>query len=81
MTHKPFAALGHLGRYQIALIIREFSEPCVSVILRDLSISQSALSRHLSKMRRADVVSSRRDGVFMYYKLTKLGEKLLKVVE
>jgi len=45
-------------------------ELSVSDLLEEIELSQSALSQHLAKLRKAGLVGSRQDGLVVYYSIT-----------
>jgi ArsR family transcriptional regulator, arsenate/arsenite/antimonite-responsive transcriptional repressor len=45
-------------------------EVCVCFFVEILKTSQPKISRHLAYLRRAGIVSSRRDGKWMHYRIT-----------
>ncbi len=45
----------------------------------NLNLSQSALSQHLAKLRNAEIVSTEREGKFIYYQIS--DTKILKIFE
>lgn len=51
------------------MLIQQEGELCVCEIMHALAESQPKISRHLAYMRRAGVVSSRRDGTWMHYRI------------
>jgi len=51
------------------LLVR--GELCVCDIEKTLKIRQSKVSRHLSYLKNAELVTDRRDGLWKYYSLTK----------
>lgn len=57
----------------IALLCR--GELCVCDLMAILELPQSTVSRHLATLRHAGLVEDRRQGVWMYYRLT--GKDLL----
>ena len=46
------------------------SERCVGDLEKDLNISQSALSQHLSKMRDKGIVQSEKQGQHVFYSIS-----------
>jgi len=58
------------ARMQILLIIGE-SETCVCHIEAIIGMRQATISQHLMGLRKAGLVSTRRDGRHIYYRLTK----------
>ncbi len=45
-----------------------------------LKVPQSKISRHLSYLRRAKLVETRKEGLWMYYRLAKQNTKIFKAV-
>lgn len=75
----------HLGTQEIAEFFKCLSEPvrlrilhlllvrgelCVCDLVRGLDLSQSVVSRHLAYMRKNGLLSTRREGVWIYYQLS-----------
>lgn len=58
------------ARMQIVLIIGK-GETCVCHIEAIINMRQSSISQHLMGLRKAGLVSTRRDGRHIYYRLTK----------
>ena len=63
-----FKALGHPARVRILEMLSEGETP-VSELLSDTGMEASHLSQHLAVLRRAGVVSSRREANAVYYRL------------
>lgn len=63
-----FKALAHPARVR-ALELLEDRERPVSELLTEMNMEASHLSQHLSVLRRAGLVSSRRDGKAVLYRL------------
>lgn len=62
-------ALADDTRQEILALLRERGELCVSDIAEGFPISQPTISHHLSLLRRAGLVTTRRDGKQVYYDL------------
>jgi len=60
--------LGHPERLKIVEVL-EGGEATVSDIQEQLGLAQAIVSQHLAKLRGANVVAARRDGVRVYYQL------------
>ena len=60
--------LGHPDRLKIVEVL-ELGEATVSDIHEALGLSQPAVSQHLAKMRGTGIVSARRDGVNVFYRV------------
>jgi DNA-binding transcriptional ArsR family regulator len=61
-------AIGQPARLQILLAIGE-GETCVCHLEAMLNLRQAALSQHLMSLRKAGLVSDRRAGRFIHYRL------------
>src|SRR5947209_6452921 len=64
-----FKALADRTRLRLINLIGE-SEVCVCFLTEILKTSQPKISRHLAYLRRARVVTARREGKWMHYRLT-----------
>lgn len=64
-----FKALADRTRLRLISLIGD-SEVCVCFLVVILKISQPKISRHLAYMRRAGIVTARREGKWMHYRLT-----------
>ncbi len=63
-----YIALADRTRRRILNLIRQ-QEVCVCFLTEVLDISQPKISRHLAYLRKAGIVSARRDGKWMYYSI------------
>ena len=61
-------ALANEKRLQIACVLSE-KERAVGEIEKIVGLSQSALSQHLARLRRDDIVKTRREAQTIYYSL------------
>ena len=64
-----FKALADRTRLRLIGLLGD-SEVCVCFIVAILKISQPKISRHLAYMRRAGIVTARREGKWMHYRLS-----------
>ena len=64
-----FMALADKTRLRVLNLIRE-EEVCVCFFVEALEESQPKISRHLAYLRKAGLVSARRDGKWMHYQIT-----------
>lgn len=62
-------ALGNGKRLQILCKLVEAGEMNVGTLAEEVSLSQSALSQHLAKMRAENLVATRRDSQTIWYRL------------
>lgn len=64
-----FKALSDRTRLRILALLGN-NEVCVCHIHDSLGLPQPAVSRHLAYLRRAGLVSARREGVWMHYRVS-----------
>ena len=76
-----FKALADATRLRILGLLLT-GEVCVCHIHQSLKISQPKASRHLAYLRRTGLVSARRDGVWMHYRVsTSLAPEIRQVLD
>jgi ArsR family transcriptional regulator len=80
-----FKSLADETRLKILWLLKGQEELCVCDIMRVLDITQSKASRHLRYLFNVGLVTDRRAGLWMYYRLSAApgsqGYKLLQAVE
>ena len=64
-----FKALADGTRLRLISLIGD-SEVCVCFLVAILKTSQPKISRHLAYLRRAGIVSARREGIWMHYRVS-----------
>jgi len=64
-------ALSDPIRLRIILLLQAEGELCVCDLMEVLKLPQSTVSRHLSYLKRSCWVDTRRQGVWMYYTLSR----------
>ncbi|TDY01574.1 metalloregulator ArsR/SmtB family transcription factor [Thiohalophilus thiocyanatoxydans] len=64
-----FSALAHPLRLRALLLLQQEGELCVCELTHVLAVSQPMISRHLAQLRQAGLVSDRRQGLWVYYRL------------
>jgi len=64
-----FKALGEPVRLRLFSLFAHSGEICVCDLTEALELPQSTISRHLGLLRHAGLVSARRDGKWMHYRL------------
>jgi len=69
-----FAALADRTRLRILNLLRD-GEVCVCFFAGTLGTNNPKISRHLSYLKRAALVSARRDGKWMHYSLKRPDDK------
>jgi ArsR family transcriptional regulator len=65
-----FKALGDRTRLRILALLGD-NEVCVCHIHDSLGVPQPTVSRHLAYLRRSGLVTARRDGVWMHYRVSR----------
>lgn len=68
---QTFKALSDPVRLRIVLLLQAEGELCVCDLMAVLGLPQSTVSRHLAYLRRSCWVDTRREGVWMYYQLSR----------
>jgi ArsR family transcriptional regulator len=69
-------ALSDPSRVRILVALGE-RELCVCELCDSLAMTQSTLSTHLRVIREAELVSARKEGKWMYYKIAEKAEGML----
>lgn len=64
-----FKALGDPTRLRILQMLAENGEVCVCKIQEVLEMGQSAVSHHMAALRHAGLVSGRREGQWIHYRI------------
>ena len=76
-----FRALADSTRLRIINLIGD-QEVCVCFFVEILKTNQPKISRHLAYLRRAGIVSARREGIWMHYRIsTPKDENAAKVLK
>ncbi len=73
-----FKGLAHPIRIKILELLKN-GELCVCTIYEELEQSQSNISQHLSKLKKANLVKSRKDGLQVYYSLN--NDKIIDILK
>ncbi len=64
-----FKTLSEPVRLRIVYLLLESGELCVCDLVDTLGLSQSVVSRHLAYLRNNGLVFTRREGVWVYYRI------------
>ena len=67
LTVEAFRALADPVRLELLARVAAYGPICVCHLEQQLPYSQSRISKHLGTLRRAGLVSSRREGTWVYY--------------
>ena len=70
ITDQIFKAFADENRLRILYLLTK-GEQCVCDLMSVLKMGQSKVSRHLSYLRRAALVTGRKEGLWVYYSLSK----------
>lgn len=65
-----FTALAHDTRLRCLLLLLRHRELCVCELTRAVGAAQPHVSRHLAHLREAGLVSDRREGLWIHYRLS-----------
>lgn len=80
-TEQFFNALSHSLRLRALLLMQTEGELCVCELIHALGVSQPMISRHLAHLREWQIVSDRRQGLWVYYRLNEeLPEWMMQVL-
>ena len=63
-------ALSDGNRLRIVMALREMVELCVCQVTEMLSVAPATVSRHISILQNAGLVESRKDGRWVYYRIS-----------
>src|SRR5262245_52977241 len=74
-----FRALGDSTRLRILGLLLT-ADVCVCDIHESLKVPQSKASRHLAYLRRAGLVETRRDGLWIHYRLGTLSDPVIAAI-
>jgi ArsR family transcriptional regulator len=67
---RMFRAFSDRTRLRILSLLQEHGEICVGDLVSVLGAPQTTVSRHLAYLRRAGLVTVRKDGLWKHYKLS-----------
>jgi ArsR family transcriptional regulator, arsenate/arsenite/antimonite-responsive transcriptional repressor len=67
LTVEAFRALADPVRLELLARVAAYGPICVCHLQEQLPYSQSRISKHLGALRRAGLVSARREGTWVYY--------------
>src|SRR5688572_8878949 len=75
-----FQALADRTRLRILALLLA-GEVCVCHIHESLDLPQPKVSRHLAYLRRAGLVQTRKDGLWVHYRLATLADPVLRTIQ
>ena len=75
-----FKAFSEPVRLRIVSLLLDKGELCVCDLVSTLSLSQGVVSRHLAYLRNSGLVSTRREGVWVYYRVSAMAHEEVQPV-
>lgn len=69
-----FKALSDKNRLRVMMVLTHHDELCACQLTEMLNITGATASRHMSLLLRTGLISSRKDGRWVFYSLTKEGK-------
>ncbi len=78
---KILKALSDKNRLRIFLALKNYDELCVCEITELLKVSGATVSKHLNILVNANILNSRKDGRWVYYKINNEGKQLEGIFE
>ena len=64
-----YSALSHPMRLRTLILLHQAGERCVCELTQALNVAQPIISRHLAQLKKAELVDTRRQGVWIYYRV------------
>ncbi len=64
-----FSALAHDTRLRCLVLLLEYQELCVCELTEAIGAAQPHMSRHLGQLREAGLVTDRRAGLWIHYRI------------
>ncbi|UCB55774.1 MAG: metalloregulator ArsR/SmtB family transcription factor [Thiotrichales bacterium] len=75
-----FAALSNRTRLRCLMLLMHHDELCVCELTHAVNMAQPHISRHLAQLRDLELVTDRRDGLWIYYKISPSIQSWIKAV-
>jgi ArsR family transcriptional regulator len=77
-----YSALSHPMRLRALLLLKHEGELCVCELTHALASAQPVISRHLGQLKEAGLLLSRRQGLWVYYRVSdRLPEWVTQVIQ
>jgi len=64
-----YSVLSHPMRLRALILIQQVGELCVCELTHSLNLAQPVISRHLAQLKDAGLLLSRRQGLWVYYRI------------
>ena len=65
-----YSALSHPMRLRATLLIKQMDKLCVCELTHALDLTQPVISRHLAQLKEAGILLARKQGLWVYYRLS-----------
>ncbi len=79
---KLFALLGNVVRLKMVQLFLHYEKMCVCDLSDVLEMNQSPISQHLRKLKDGGILSSKRDGMTIFYSVTPdIKEDLIRIIK
>ncbi|HDY86303.1 hypothetical protein LCGC14_0989760 [marine sediment metagenome] len=65
-----YSALSHPMRLRALVLLQQEGELCVCELTHALALAQPVISRHLAQLKAAGLLLSRRQGLWVYYRVS-----------
>lgn len=77
-----YSTLSHPMRLRTVVLLQQEGELCVCELMHALVLAQPVISRHLAQLKEAGLLLSRRQGLWVYYRVSdKLPEWITEVIQ
>jgi len=77
-----YSALSHPMRLRALVLLMQEGELCVCELTYALALAQPVISRHLAQLKQAGLLLSRRQGLWVYYRISdRLPEWISEVIQ
>tara|TARA_R110002050_G_scaffold269917_2_gene412613 strand:- start:158162 stop:158512 length:351 start_codon:yes stop_codon:yes gene_type:complete len=77
-----YSALSHPMRLRALVLLKQEGELCVCELTHALNLAQPVISRHLAQLKEAGLLLSRRQGLWVYYRVSnQLPEWIMGIIQ
>jgi len=77
-----YSVLSHPMRLRALVLLQQEGELCVCELTHALDLAQPVISRHLAQLKEAGLLLSRRQGVWVYYRVNdELSEWITQLIQ
>lgn len=64
-----YSVLSHPMRLRSLILLQQVGELCVCELTHSLGLAQPVISRHLAQLKKSGLLVSRRQGLWIYYRI------------